>query len=108
MEVAGHTDSQGRATMNARLSLERARTVLEELRQRRVLTSALEAEGYGESDPIADNDTAEGREINRRIEFRLVRPDPEAQTELERDADTGDNIPGSDEDGDGRTADEQD
>ena len=108
MEVAGHTDSQGRTSMNAQLSLERARTVLEELRARRVLTSALEAEGYGESDPIADNDTAEGREINRRIEFRLIRPDPEAQTALERDADTGDKSEGTDEGGDGRIADEQD
>ena len=109
MEVAGHTDSQGRKTMNARLSLERARTVLEELRQRRVLTSALEPEGYGESDPIADNATAEGRETNRRIEFRLLRPEPAAQTELERDADTGENkTEGSDEGGDDRTADEQD
>ncbi|MEI4232468.1 OmpA family protein [Roseovarius sp. D22-M7] len=75
MEIAGHTDSQGREAMNQQLSLDRARAVLEELRLRRVATSRIEAEGYGESDPIADNDTAEGREINRRIEFRVARPE---------------------------------
>ncbi|MBE0453311.1 MAG: OmpA family protein [Roseovarius sp.] len=85
MEIGGHTDSQGREEMNAQLSLERARAVLDELRLRRVLTSALEAKGYGESRPIADNATEEGREINRRIEFRVIRPEPvaEVQTGLE-------------------------
>lgn len=91
MEVAGHTDSQGREEMNAQLSLERARAVLDELRLRRVLTSLLEAKGYGESRPIAENDTEEGRETNRRIEFRLIRPEPvpEVQTGLESLEDTG-------------------
>jgi OOP family OmpA-OmpF porin len=90
MEVAGHTDSQGREEMNAQLSLERARAVLDELRLRRVLTSSLEAKGYGESRPIAENDTEEGRETNRRIEFRLIRPEtvPEVQTGLESLEDT--------------------
>ena len=75
MEIAGHTDSQGREVMNQKLSLDRARAVLEELRMRRVLTSTIDAKGYGESDPIADNATAEGREQNRRIEFRVIRPE---------------------------------
>ena len=85
MEIGGHTDSQGRDEMNAQLSLERARTVLNELRLRRVLTSSLTANGYGESRPIADNDTEEGRETNRRIEFSLIRPEPvpEVETGLE-------------------------
>ena len=112
MEVAGHTDSQGRKSMNQQLSLERARTVLSELRERRVLTGALEAEGYGESAPIADNDTAEGREINRRIEFRLLRPAPEAeaeaQTALAPDAESDDSDPQADDGDAGRNADEQD
>ena len=81
MEIGGHTDSQGREEMNAQLSLDRARTVLNELRLRRVLTSALEARGYGESQPIADNATEEGRETNRRIEFRLILPEPVAEEE---------------------------
>jgi OOP family OmpA-OmpF porin len=73
MEIGGHTDSQGRETMNQQLSQARARSVLEALRARRVLTSNITAKGYGESQPIADNDTDSGREENRRIEFKLIR-----------------------------------
>lgn len=85
IEIGGHTDSQGREEMNERLSQERAQAVLNELRLRRVLTSSFTAKGYGESQPIADNGTEEGREANRRIEFRLLRPKPieESETTLE-------------------------
>lgn len=85
LEIGGHTDSQGREEMNEQLSLERARAVLNELRARRVLTSSITAKGYGESVPIADNGTEEGREANRRIEFKLIRPEaiPEEETTLE-------------------------
>lgn len=85
MEIGGHTDSQGREGMNEQLSEQRAQAVLNELRLRRVLTSTIDAKGYGESRPIADNDTEDGRETNRRIEFRLIRPEPvpEQQTALE-------------------------
>jgi len=76
VEIQGHTDSQGREVMNERLSQARARAVLNELRLRRVLTSSFTAKGYGESEPIADNGTEEGREANRRIEFKLIRPEP--------------------------------
>ena len=72
MEIGGHTDSQGRETMNQQLSQSRAQTVLNELRMRRVLTGEITAVGYGESEPIADNDTEEGREANRRIEFKVL------------------------------------
>jgi len=81
IEIGGHTDSQGRESMNQQLSKNRALAVLEALRARRVITSTFTAEGYGESDPIADNDTEEGREANRRIEFKLIRPEPEEDTE---------------------------
>lgn len=85
MEIGGHTDSQGREVMNQQLSQSRARAVLSALRDRRVLTSAFTAKGYGESAPISDNDTEAGREANRRIEFKLIRPEPiqERQTGLE-------------------------
>ncbi|RWR51380.1 hypothetical protein EOW65_04235 [Sinirhodobacter ferrireducens] len=72
MEIAGHTDSQGREEMNQQLSQDRALAVLHALRDRRVLTENLVAKGYGESQPIADNGTEEGREANRRIEFVLL------------------------------------
>ncbi|MEM1351517.1 MAG: OmpA family protein [Pseudomonadota bacterium] len=93
LEVQGHTDSQGREEMNLSLSQARAESVLNELRARRVLTSGFVAVGYGETQPIADNDTEEGREANRRIAFRLVRPNPsipEGETGLESLAESGD------------------
>ncbi|MBE1285724.1 MAG: OmpA family protein [Rhodobacteraceae bacterium] len=92
MEIQGHTDSQGREEMNQQLSQARAQSVLNELRSRRVRTAALAAVGYGESRPIAPNDTEEGREANRRIEFWLIRPDVAAaqgaSSEAASDAET--------------------
>lgn len=110
MEIGGHTDSQGREEMNERLSLDRARAVLQELRMRRVLTSSIEATGYGESSPIADNDSADGREANRRIEFRVIRPEQivNYDTELEPPDRTDDNDPEDAPDPQDERADEQD
>ena len=82
MEIAGHTDSQGRAETNLALSQARAEAVVNALMSRRVLVSGMEARGYGPEQPIADNATADGREANRRIEMNLIRPEPEP---LERD-----------------------
>ncbi len=81
LEIQGHTDSQGREEMNQQLSQARAQSILNELRDRRVPTSSFSAVGYGETQPIADNDTEEGREINRRIKFHLIRPEPVPDTE---------------------------
>lgn len=83
MEIGGHTDSQGRESMNERLSQDRANAVLNALMARRVLTTGLVARGYGETRPIADNDTEEGREANRRIEFTLLVPDETMTEEAE-------------------------
>jgi OOP family OmpA-OmpF porin len=85
IEIAGYTDSQGGEEMNTQLSQDRASAVLDALRARRVPVARFEAKGYGEADPIADNETADGREANRRIEFRLIVPEtvPEALTGLE-------------------------
>ncbi|MEC8294432.1 MAG: OmpA family protein [Pseudomonadota bacterium] len=85
-EIGGHTDSQGRESMNQALSQARAAAVLTGLRERRLLTAAYRAVGYGEAQPIADNDTEEGREANRRIEFKLIRPEastPEGESTLD-------------------------
>ncbi|MCV3270741.1 OmpA family protein [Roseobacter sinensis] len=93
LEVQGHTDSQGREEMNLALSQARAESVLNELRARRVLTSTFVAKGYGETQPIAENDTEAGREANRRIEFRLISPvssQPEGETTLESAVESGD------------------
>ena len=78
LEVAGHTDSQGREGMNLELSRERATAVVEALAERRAPVAGLRPVGYGEAKPVADNDTAEGRESNRRIEFTRPEPEPEA------------------------------
>lgn len=79
IQIAGYTDSQGREEMNQQLSQQRAQSVLDALRVRRVPVGAFEAVGFGEADPIADNDTEEGREANRRIEFSLIVPEPIAE-----------------------------
>lgn len=79
IEVAGHTDSQGRAETNLALSQARAEAVINALLARRVLVSGMVARGYGAERPIADNATVEGREANRRIEFTLIRPEPEPE-----------------------------
>ncbi|MCL7408511.1 OmpA family protein [Marivivens donghaensis] len=86
LEIAGYTDSQGSEEMNARLSQNRAESVVSALRMRRIITSSFTAKGYGEADPIADNDTEEGREANRRIEFHLVQPEPTEDATAEPDA----------------------
>lgn len=75
-EIGGHTDSQGRESMNLGLSQARAEAVLDALLARDVLLGNLEAKGYGEAEPIADNGTEEGRAANRRIAFKLMVPDP--------------------------------
>ncbi|MBM9593351.1 OmpA family protein [Roseitranquillus sediminis] len=95
LQIAGFTDSQGREEMNRELSQARADAVLDELMSRRVLTSGLTAVGYGEEQPIADNATAEGREANRRIEFRLP-PEPE---EAEEDGAADEDAAAEDADG---------
>lgn len=89
MEIAGFTDSQGSDEMNRQLSDDRAEALLVALMARRVLTSDLEATGYGEENPIADNSTAEGREANRRIEFSLLGEEDEDEDEGD-DADSSD------------------
>jgi len=90
LEISGHTDSQGRETMNQELSQTRAQAVLSALRERRVLTSSYVAKGYGEEKPIGDNSTEAGREANRRIEFKLILPEPieEETTTLEAAAES--------------------
>ncbi len=72
--INGYTSSEGDDSYNQRLSEQRAGAVLAYLNgEAGIDRSRLSATGYGESDPIASNDTAEGRERNRRIEFILSR-----------------------------------
>lgn len=69
IEVAGHTDSVGTDAYNLRLSQRRADTVRAYLIEKGIAADRLFAKGYGESSPVADNKTAEGRYKNRRVEL---------------------------------------
>ena len=71
VRINGHTDAIGAANANQVLSEERARSCYEYLVSRSVPADRLQYKGYGESKPIATNDTEEGREENRRVEFEL-------------------------------------
>ncbi|MEL6948715.1 MAG: OmpA family protein [Pseudomonadota bacterium] len=73
VEVAGYTDDRGNADYNRGLSERRARSVRNALEERGVPREQMTVAGYGEDDPIASNDTAEGRAANRRVVLRLTR-----------------------------------
>lgn len=73
VQIFGHTDSMASELHNLQLSIRRAEKVAEYLRIRGVALSRLRADGKGESEPIADNRTEEGRAKNRRVEI-VVRP----------------------------------
>ena len=71
LKLAGHTDNTGSDALNMRLSKERAEAVKAYLVSKGANASRIEAVGYGSSQPIATNATAEGRQQNRRVEFTL-------------------------------------
>lgn len=71
-EVASHTDAEGDAAMNLKLSQRRAEMVVRYLVQRGVDPKRLRSAGYGEAQPLARNDTPAGRAANQRLEFRVV------------------------------------
>jgi outer membrane protein OmpA-like peptidoglycan-associated protein len=71
IKIAGHTDSQGKAQSNLILSKKRAEAVRDFLVQRGVNTDNIIVQYFGEEKPIADNNTAEGRQKNRRVEMAV-------------------------------------
>lgn len=73
IEIGAHTDAIGSDEANQTLSRRRAESVVQFLVARGVGTERLIARGYGESIPVAGNDTEEGREKNRRVEFKLIK-----------------------------------
>lgn len=72
IELSGHTDSKGSDSYNQDLSQRRAKAVVEYLVKAGIPASRLESAGYGESKPIATNETEEGRQLNRRTEFKII------------------------------------
>ena len=72
LEIQGHTDNTGPKYLNTMLSDRRAKAVLRALVQRGVKAGRLTAKGYGPSVPIASNDTDEGKQKNRRVQFNIT------------------------------------
>jgi len=83
IEVQAHTDYKGSGEANLKLSEQRASSVRDYLVSRGVSENRLVARGYGESLPIADNMTAEGRAKNRRVELKII-SDESSGAELEQ------------------------
>lgn len=71
VDVIGHTDSKGSRGYNQRLSEKRAQSVASYFESREVISERVLADGMGEANPIAPNDTREGRAQNRRVEIKL-------------------------------------
>lgn len=72
LEISGHTDNTGSLRINQRLSRDRAKAVVDYLTERGISESMLVYKGYADTQPVAPNDTSEGRERNRRVEFKVL------------------------------------
>ncbi len=72
ISIVGHTDSDGGAAYNQRLSMERARSVAHFLNRQGVSFRRMFTDGRGESSPVASNSTAAGKALNRRVELRII------------------------------------
>ncbi|RMG82802.1 MAG: peptidoglycan-associated lipoprotein [Bacteroidetes bacterium] len=72
IEIGGHTDSKGSDEYNQKLSEARAKAVVDRLIEMGISPDRLSYKGYGETQPIASNDTDEGRQLNRRTEFKII------------------------------------
>lgn len=73
IEIAGHTDNTGTSDINKKLSQDRADAVRNYLIKKGVAATRITAKGYGDTEPIADNSTDEGKAKNRRTEVRIIK-----------------------------------
>jgi outer membrane protein OmpA-like peptidoglycan-associated protein len=73
VDIDGHTDGRGTPDRNLQLSIYRANAVRQHLIERGIAAERLVARGLGDERPISDNVTAEGRQLNRRVEFTIYR-----------------------------------
>jgi OmpA-OmpF porin, OOP family len=73
IEIAGHTDNVGDDASNQKPSEARAAAVMAYLLEHGVTAARLRSRGYGRSSPVTTNDTEEGRQLNRRVEFRIAK-----------------------------------
>ena len=72
VEIYGHTDATGLETRNQELSEQRAKAVLDYLIEKGLNATRIKSFGFGSTQPISDNDTEEGRQLNRRVAFKLI------------------------------------
>ncbi|MGQ0700343.1 MAG: OmpA family protein [Panacagrimonas sp.] len=72
VEIGGHTDAKGSDEYNQKLSERRAKSVVEYLGTKGIAADRMTSVGYGEAMPVADNETDEGRELNRRVELKVT------------------------------------
>jgi len=72
IEISGHTDNKGKDAYNDKLSKDRAQAVVDYLVSIGVKPTSLTAKGYGKKQPVADNKTEEGRQLNRRVEAKII------------------------------------
>ena len=72
LEISGHTDNTGSLRINQKLSRDRAAAVVTYLVQRGISQERLESRGYADTQPVATNGTAAGRQQNRRVEFKVL------------------------------------
>lgn len=94
LEVSGHTDNIGTHSFNKHLSKQRAQAVIKHLTSQGVSKKRLKAKGYGETKPIASNKNEQGRRLNRRADFKVIKAQeivekPQSHTPIvEHDGDT--------------------
>jgi outer membrane protein OmpA-like peptidoglycan-associated protein len=73
IEMSAHTDSRGSDEYNFKLSDNRARSCMEYILSKGIAPGRISSKGYGEAVPVATNDTDDGRQLNRRVEFKIVK-----------------------------------
>ena len=72
MQIGGHTDNVGKPADNLMLSNNRAKSVVTYLISKGIPAARLSAKGFGETQPVADNKTEEGKALNRRTEMKVI------------------------------------
>jgi len=73
IEMSAHTDSRGSDEYNIKLSENRAKSVMDYIISKGISPTRITSHGYGETRPVASNDTDEGRQLNRRVEFKITK-----------------------------------
>jgi len=82
LEIQGHTDDKGSDEYNLKLSQSRADSVKNYLVSKGIIADTITAKGFGESKPLVANDTVANREKNRRVEFKITKPNNQVVTTI--------------------------